>query len=173
MEQAAKCEERLAQNRLEFVENNKARLLFFWSTNMNIDGSIIVGLNVVALYAGLLGLILLLLSYKVVKSRQKFEVGIGDGDQEELNRAIRVQGNFIEYVPLALILLVMSQVTLGYVLLTHIAGATLVISRVMHAQGLGKTIDVSTGRFVGIILTWLVLLVLSVANVYAFVIGSI
>jgi uncharacterized membrane protein YecN with MAPEG domain len=44
------------------------------------------GLNVVALYEGLLGLILLFLSYKVVSSRQKFEVGIGDGNHEVLAR---------------------------------------------------------------------------------------
>jgi len=128
-------------------------------------------MSAIALYTGILGIILLILSYKVVRIRQQYEVALGDGNQEELNRAIRVHANFIEYVPLALILLAISQFTLECLLLTHIAGAGLVIGRVLHAYGLGKTAGVSKGRFIGIILTWLVILVLSAANIYAFVLS--
>lgn len=128
-------------------------------------------MSAIALYTGILGIILLVLSFKVVKQRQKYEIAIGDGDQEDLIRAMRVQGNFVEYVPLALLLLATSQLALDCILLTHIAGISLVIARILHAYGLGKTSGVSKGRFVGIILTWLVILVLSAANIYAFVLS--
>ena len=61
--------------------------------------------RIVLLYAALLGLILVYLSYRVVSYRVKYKVGIGDGGNTKLARAIRVQGNFVEYVPIALLLI--------------------------------------------------------------------
>jgi uncharacterized protein len=59
---------------------------------------------ITALYAGVLGIILVLISVRVSVVRGKFKVMFGDGGQESLMRAIRGQGNFVEYVPLALLL---------------------------------------------------------------------
>ena len=61
--------------------------------------------RIVLLYAALLGLILIYLSYRVVSYRVKYKIGIGDGGNTKLARAIRVQGNFVEYVPVALLLI--------------------------------------------------------------------
>ncbi len=125
-------------------------------------------MQITALYAGLLGLILIFLSYKVAGNRKKHQVGIGDGDNDELSRAIRVHANFTEYVPVALILLAVSEVNHANPLLVHIGGTVLVIGRLLHAYGLGKTASVSFGRFVGIVLTWLVILGLSGFNIFHF-----
>lgn len=41
----------------------------------------------------------------------------------------------------------------------HLAGATLIVGRLLHAWGLSHTSGTSFGRFTGTVLTWLVLLV--------------
>ena len=93
------------------------------------------------LYAGLLGLIYVPLGIRIALMRKKFRVGIGDGGNPDLARAIRVHGNFMEYVPLALVLL----------------GA-----RLLHIFGLGSSIGVTIGRTAGMTLTWAMILVTSI-----------
>jgi len=126
-------------------------------------------MQITALYSGLLGLILVYLSYNVVGRRKSHGIGIGDGENQALARAIRVQANFTEYVPLAIILMAVCESNHGSSLITHIAGSILVVGRLLHAYGLGKTIKITFGRFTGILLTWLVILVLSGLNIYHFV----
>jgi len=126
-------------------------------------------MQITALYAGLLGLVLIYLSYMVATNRKKHQVGIGDGNNETLARAIRVQANFTEYVPIALILLAIFEANQGSSLLAHIGGTSLLVGRILHAQGLGKTIKASFGRVTGIMLTWLMILGLSCLNIYHFV----
>ncbi len=126
-----------------------------------------MSLTITALYASLAGLLLLFLSFRVVRWRRKLSVGLGDGGQENLLRAQRTQANFIEYVPIALILLAVaeSQGLPGWLLQT--AGAILVLARLLHAWGLSQSSGRSFGRFWGTLLTWVVILALSLANIFA------
>ena len=110
-------------------------------------------------YAALCGLMLLFLSARVVQGRVAFKVDIGDGNNEEMRRRIRVHANFAEYVPLALILLYAVQQAGSSVWIVHSLGAVLVVARVLHAVGLGSTTGVSPGRFVGASATFAVLFV--------------
>ncbi|MGL5482900.1 MAG: MAPEG family protein, partial [Aeromonas veronii] len=55
--------------------------------------------HITLIYAGLLGLLFLGLSFWVVKRRAQFGVMIGQGEAPELLAAIRAHGNFAEYVP--------------------------------------------------------------------------
>ena len=57
-------------------------------------------------YAGLLGLLLVALSAQIVLARRRYRVGLGAGAEEGMQQAIRVQANFVEYVPYAVMLLV-------------------------------------------------------------------
>ena len=126
-----------------------------------------MSLTITAIYASLAGLLLLVLSFRVVRSRRKLSVGLGDGGQESLLRAQRAQANFTEYVPIALILLAVaeSQVLTGWLL--HTAGAILVLARLLHAWGLSQSSGRSFGRYWGTLLTWVVILALSLANISA------
>jgi uncharacterized membrane protein YecN with MAPEG domain len=110
--------------------------------------------------AGLLALLLLFLSGYVIAGRVKFKVDFGDGGNEIMKRRIRVQANFVEYVPVALILIMLVETTsIGPGWLAGALGATLVVARVWHAQGLLGSTGLSAGRFVGTNLTALVILV--------------
>jgi hypothetical protein len=61
-------------------------------------------MHVVALYAGILALLYLVLTFRTIVLRGRLRVTLGDGGSEALQRAIRAHANFGEYVPLALVL---------------------------------------------------------------------
>ena len=121
-------------------------------------------MTVTLIAAGLLALLLFALSATVVAGRVKFKVGLGDGGNAAMRKRIRAQANFVEYVPIALILLfLVEKESIGPRWLAVAMGAVLVIARLWHAQGLLSSEGTSAGRFMGTNLTWLVLLVGAVA----------
>ncbi len=76
------------------------------------------------LYAGLLGLVLIALSVQVVRARRRFRVGLGTGTEEGMQQAVRVQANFTEYVPYAVLLLVLAEISGLPAVAVHGAGST-------------------------------------------------
>ncbi len=121
-----------------------------------------MGLTITALYAGLLGILLIILSVWVINMRRVHKVGLGDGGNPELQRAIRVHANFIEYVPLALILIAALESTRASAYGLHALGIVLVIARLAHAQGLGSSDKGSAGRAIGSGGTFIVILAASI-----------
>jgi len=120
---------------------------------------------ITALYAGLLGLLMLVLSFRVVAVRRATSIGLGDGGNALLLSRIRIHGHFAEYVPLALVLMLVLELngaTAGWL---HGLGIALVIGRLAHAQGLTVGTGANPGRLVGNMLTWGVILVAAVKNV--------
>lgn len=104
---------------------------------------------VTAFYAGILGLISLVLSAKAGSIRGKTGISIGDGGNQELLLAMRKHSNFVEYVPLLLILIGSLEVNGVGSQTIHIMGACLVVFRVAHAFGLQAGTMRGIGRFVG------------------------
>lgn len=115
-------------------------------------------LTVTGLYAGLLTLIYLALAGYIIRLRWKHRVGLGTGEAEELKVAVRMHGNFIEYVPLALVLFAVMEVQHAQPALLHGLGIALVIARACHALGLLRSVGVSLLRTVGVLTTFAVLL---------------
>ncbi len=121
-------------------------------------------MTVTMVTTGVLALLLLFLAIYVVVGRVGFKVGNGDGGNEAMRQRIRAQGNFVEYVPMALILIMLIETaSIGPRWLVIAMGATLVVARLWHAQGLLSRPGTSAGRFMGTNLTWIVLLVGAVA----------
>jgi len=123
---------------------------------------------ITALYAGLLALLLVLLALRVVRLRWKFRVGLGDGGEKAMIRAIRIHGNATEHVPIALLLLLVAELNQTGPTLLHACGAVLVVARVLHALGLGKSAGASWQRAAGTIGTVGVIVVLAAVDVAAF-----
>jgi uncharacterized membrane protein YecN with MAPEG domain len=128
-----------------------------------MEGSAMV---VTPLYAGLLTLWYLLLSARVVHNRGRFKVSLGDGDNPELRLAIRAHANFAEYVPLALLLLLILELSRFSIYVTHLIGATLVLSRLLHGAAFAFGREWRFGRSAGIALTFLVLIVEAILCLY-------
>ena len=126
-------------------------------------------LVITGFYASLLAIILIGLSVNIIKKRYIYKVGIGDGEQRPLAKAVRIHGNFTEYMPLALILLAIYELNGGEALWLHIIGITLVLGRLLHAVGLTKSIGTSLPRQLGILSTFIVLLVLAILNIVTFI----
>jgi uncharacterized membrane protein YecN with MAPEG domain len=88
---------------------------------------------VTALTASLLVPLLLRLAFGVIRKRQKHQVAVGTGNQVDLEVAIRAHGNFIEYVPFVLVLLLCAEVNSSPLWLTVPTGVALVAGRLIHA----------------------------------------
>ena len=120
---------------------------------------------ITALYAGLLGLLMLILAFRVVAIRRSTSIGLGDGGNAILLSRIRIHGNAAEYVPLALLLMLILELNGGSARWLHGLGIALLVGRLAHAQGLSQATGISAGRFIGNVLTWSVILIAAVENV--------
>src|SRR3972149_1580592 len=114
-------------------------------------------LAITAIYAALLGLMLVPISVRITILRAKTKIMFFDGGDPELGRAIRVQGNFTEYVPLALILIALVEWAGVPVWALRALGGGLLVARLIHAWGLYTHQDL--GRAVGATLSWIVIAV--------------
>lgn len=126
--------------------------------------------EIVAIYTALNLLLLIYLSIRVIGVRRKNLIGVGDGGNEDLLQRIRVQGNFTEYTPMALIgLFVLAGLSVAPLWL-HVLGATLTLGRVLHAFGLSKSRGATKPRITGMLLTFLVLFIEAVYMLYTVII---
>lgn len=91
---------------------------------------------ITSIYAALLALILIFLSIKIIKNRRFSKVEIGDNGNDSLQRAIRAHGNFIEYTPIFLIMLILAEVGGLNKYLIHFFGIIYILGRISHAYGI-------------------------------------
>jgi len=119
------------------------------------------------IYAGILGLLLVILSFNVMQNWMRV-TGEGQQTDRAMHRAERILSSFVEYVPMALILLALIELKGTPSLVLHALGITLVAARVMHAYGSNDMRGAGLLRFLGAQLTFLVLTVSSLACVYYF-----
>jgi uncharacterized protein len=113
---------------------------------------------IVMLYAGLNALIAFVLALQVVRQRGRAKVSLGTGGDAVLERVVRAHGNFIEYVPLILVLMLLLELSGLGAIWIHAMGIALTMGRILHGWGLSATPNESFGRFAGTALTWLTLL---------------
>jgi uncharacterized protein len=92
-----------------------------------------------SLYAALLAAGAIVLSNLVSAQRAKTGISILHGDNMNLATWMRRHGNFIEAVPLALILMGLAEARGAPVNLLHGMGLVLIAARVSHAVGLSAT----------------------------------
>ena len=104
----------------------------------------------------------------MVLARRRYRVRLGVGTEEGMQQAVRVQANFAEYVPLAVVLLVLSDLTkMPEARGACGAGSSLVTSRLLHAWGLSHSPGRTFGRFYGTAGTWIVIIGLSLWLMYS------
>lgn len=121
-----------------------------------------------ALYAGLIGLLLLLLAAAVSRLRRNLKIGLGDAGNRELQRAIRAHGNAVEWGVPAILLLLVAELNRASPLLVHACGIAIVLGRALHAVGLSRSGGYSFGRMVGSLMSWGALAVLAFWCLWAF-----
>ena len=121
-------------------------------------------LKMTALYIVLNAAIMVALAANVIRMRYRTRTRFGDSGNPEMMRAIRAHGNNTEYVPIALILLVLAHTLGGGLPLIHAIGLPLTVGRVLHAAGFimpGRVTPTGHSylRTVGMCLTFFAILV--------------
>lgn len=93
-------------------------------------------IEITPLYALPLALMLFLLWLKVVRKRSATDISIGFGNDDELHEKIRRHGNFTEFVPLVLIVMLLAELRVANDIALHVTGVLLVVSRAFHPYGI-------------------------------------
>lgn len=116
--------------------------------------------------ASLLGLLLVYLSVQVTNARGRTGTGLGAGEDEGLQNAIRAHGNLTEYAPLGLILIGLLEGMHANFYLVLVIAVGFVAGRYMHGLTFGKFTGRNPFRYWGVVLTFVMLLAASLAGLY-------
>jgi uncharacterized membrane protein YecN with MAPEG domain len=123
-------------------------------------------------YVALGALLVVALAVRVMWLRNTRRVGLGAGGDAVLARAIRAHANAAEYLPIALLLLVLLALEQTRPGLLHLFGIVLIVARILHAIGLSSASGRSFGRMVGIGLTVAVMLAMAILLIVRFALAS-
>ncbi len=122
--------------------------------------------KVVPIYAGLLAILYCALAVRTIRLRRIHKVALGYGKSSELEKAMRVHGNFAEHVPLALILLTFLELQETSRWLLHAGCILLVLGRLSHAYGVSQLNEDYRFRIAGMAQTLTVVVVAAVIAIY-------
>ncbi|MEO8531456.1 MAG: MAPEG family protein [Deltaproteobacteria bacterium] len=113
-------------------------------------------------YAAVLTLIFITLNLLAITRRSKTTISLGDRGDDLLLEASRRQMNFVENVPLALLLMVIAESGGASAMILNGAGLTLVVARLIHPFGITVTRQTHPLRIIGSVATTAVQLVMAV-----------
>ena len=120
--------------------------------------------SLTACYGAILALIIVALGINVTMHRVKLKVPLGDGGNPQMLRMIRLHGDAVEYIPLAIALMLAYELNGGSHFALHIVGIALVAGRLIQTWGMWATSTATPGRQVGQSLTWLSVTALALLN---------
>jgi len=123
---------------------------------------------VTALYAGLSAVLIVVLGMLVVRQRIRTRTPLGTGRAPALECAVRAHANTIEYVPIALLLMLIAELNRGAASMLHSYGIALIAARILHAWGISRTPKPNPGRLIGTALTWMVITGLAAVDIITF-----
>jgi len=120
---------------------------------------------VTSIYAALLALIFIVISFWVSAGRGKYGVNVGDGGNPNLLARMRAHANFAEYVPLILILVLLLEGRRTSIYIIHLLLLPLLIARILHPFGMVAPSGSSQSKIcrgLGAGVTFLVLIIAAV-----------
>ena len=123
-----------------------------------------MSISLTALYGAILALIIVALGINVTVHRVKLKVPLGDGGNKEMLRMIRLHGNAVEYIPLAIVLMLAYEINGGSHLALHVIGVALIAGRLIQTAAMWSTEVAGPGRGTGQTLAWLSIAGLAVLN---------
>lgn len=104
-------------------------------------------------YAAVIGLVFVALSFRTLLLRRRYDIAIGSGGNARLMRARRAHANFAEYVPLCLLLIFLLETQIGASLWVHVLCVALLGGRLVHAYGVSQVEEKFGFRVAGLVLT--------------------
>lgn len=106
-------------------------------------------IEITPMYAVPLAILMLALWFNVTKTRAAKSISIGDGGDVELHEKIRRHGNFIEWVPFVLLMMLIAELSGAGPEWLHAIGLFLLVSRLIHPFGLKADAPSHVLRIVG------------------------
>jgi uncharacterized protein len=125
--------------------------------------------SVTALYLAVLALLYTGLAIQVARLRQRDRAAFGDNGSRELRCAIRVHGNFVEYVPIITLMVAFLEMSGLPPMRVHLLMAALLLSRLLHPIGMyaaSNTLQFRIGRVGGTTLTFVLLITCAVMTLW-------
>jgi len=122
-------------------------------------------LQVTSFVSAVLAILFVRLSFAVIGLRRQNKVSLGSDGNIELERAIRAQGNFSEYVPIGIILIACLELNAAPWWLVALPGLTLILGRLVHAKGINQPPPNFSNRILGMQLTFFTLIGSAVLNI--------
>ena len=132
--------------------------------------------SITSAYLGLLALLYVVLGLQVSRLRQGNKVLFGDGGNIKLRSAIRAHANFVEYVPLIVLMVAMLEMSGMPAPRVHLLMAALLVARLLHPLGMyagPRSLQFQICRVGGILLTLLVMLASALLLLWRFLPGAI
>ena len=112
---------------------------------------------ITGLYAAALAVLFLVLSARVIVYRRGNSISLGDAGDAVLLARIRAQGNFVEYAPFGVLLLLIAEVQGTAPIWLHLCGGLMLIGRVLHGVNFSCGIRNMMLRLGGMLLTLIAL----------------
>lgn len=108
-------------------------------------------LPITLLYAGVFAIFALVLSFRAGGYRGKTGISVlfGEPQNMELAQKVRRHQNFLEYVPMIVIVMGAIELNGGSATFLHAVGVALIVARIAHAVGLKHDNMGHPGRLIG------------------------
>lgn len=106
-------------------------------------------LPITTLLAGVMGLLFVVLSIRVIQARQSSSVSLGDGGDKILMRRMRGHANFCEYAPIGVILLGLLEFQQANQYLLIVTALLLAAARIFHGITFAFSDHFAFGRVFG------------------------
>lgn len=123
---------------------------------------------ITALYAGILALLAVFLANQVLYARLR----TGKVPDWLPDTVLRVQANFVENVPFALLLLLVLELQGTPPKIMHLLGGGLVLCRLLHAFGMSRNPGANYPRLIGAQGTFLLIGTMGAAAIYGYLLGA-
>jgi uncharacterized membrane protein YecN with MAPEG domain len=117
-----------------------------------------MALPITLVTASVMALFALVLAMRVSRGRMKYRISTGDGGNPDMTARVRSHANFVEFVPLLLVIMALLEANGAAPVALQAYGVALVVARMAHAIGMPRKAP-NPYRFVGASLTYLLLIV--------------
>lgn len=120
---------------------------------------------ITTLTASLLAILFLIISLKIIKLRKHYKISLGASGHDDLELVIRAHGNFAEYTPITLILMLCAEANKANSILLFIIALFFILGRMMHAYAFIFNKQHFKFRVRGMLLTFYPLIALAALNI--------
>ncbi len=108
---------------------------------------------ITALYGALNAILNIALANRVSTIRRRDKVSLGMGESKDLLVAVRVHSNNAEFVPLAIVMMLLAELCGASSMFLHLLGGALFLARIAHVIGMALKAP-NVWRVLGTAITW-------------------